>query len=173
MFCCKDDEAAFGFETGKQRQEGAKILSLRVCVLTPPSDRNVDSSEPLGSTTWTDPQLRVEMVVFRQSESLFLLGFSYQNRKENDIFFPSIIFLHLEFSFPAQTAYFEGFQDFSNCVFHLILSEQSEVLVQRAKVGLCLKENITFFLEFSIPSNIHPKSPCETSKNTEELVVWV
>lgn len=34
--CFEDDEAAFGFEMGKRRQEGAKILSLRVCVLTTP-----------------------------------------------------------------------------------------------------------------------------------------
>lgn len=128
-FCFEDDEAAFGFETGKRRQEGEKILSLRVCLLTPPSDLNMDSSEPPGSTTWTDPQLRAKTVVFLQSQSLFLLtiwSFSYQNRKESDTSSLHHL-LDLEFSFPAQTCQglFWRFPGFS-----------SEVQVWRAEVGL-------------------------------------
>lgn len=88
IVCFQDDEAAFGFETGKRRQEGAKIFSLKsLCSNATPSSLNMDSSKLLGSTTWTDPQLREKM--FFQ----FKFRFSYQNRKESDTdFFLSIIF---------------------------------------------------------------------------------
>lgn len=111
----------------KRGKEGRKEqrFSVWVCVLTPPSVLNMDSSKPLGSTTWTDPQLRAKTVVFLQNKSLFLLtilSFSYQNRKESDRFFSSIF---CTWSFPFLLrhvgSYFEGFQVVSNCVFHLIV----------------------------------------------------
>lgn len=67
--CFQDDEAAFGFETGKRRQEGAKIFSLKsLCSNATPSNLNMDSSKRLGSTTWTDPQLRAKMFHCKVSE---------------------------------------------------------------------------------------------------------
>lgn len=89
----------------------------------------MDSSKPSGSTTWTDPKLRAKMVVFLQMPSFFLrtISFSHLNRRESSRFV-----LRLEFSSPAQTCW-ELLWRF----LQLIQSEQSDVQVRRAAVGLC------------------------------------
>ncbi len=127
----------------KRGKEGRKEqrFSVWVCVLTPPSYLNMDSSKPLGSTTWTDPQLRAKTVVFLQNKFLFAYNFKFfrseQERKWQILF---LRLLHLEFSFPAQTCW-DLFRRFFQTVFFTSYS-QYRVKFRYRDLSLCFNASV-------------------------------
>lgn len=97
------DEAAFGLRREKKAGRSKESQSEFV-FLSPPSGLNMDSSKPLGSTTWTDLRPFPSGSFLRTMSSS-----SYRNRKELFSGPPS---------FPAQT-----------CLGFIVTSVQSEVRV--------------------------------------------
>lgn len=126
---------------GEQKAGRSKGSQSPVCVLTPPSDLYVDSSKPLGSTTWTDPQLRASTAIPLQ----FQVFHTRTGKKATDRFLAAILWVFLRCS-DTLGGILKVSRFFSDRVFHLVQSVQTEVQVQRADVGLCFNAMIASLL---------------------------